>query len=82
MIFKFLLSVPSFLKKKVFKKFTEFFQKYASISPELISLNAFNALYCKFRLVRLCPVFTDPVTYLTQAYVLAELIHNAFCAQG
>ena len=25
--------------------------------------NVFNALYCKFRLVRLCPVFTDPVTY-------------------
>ena len=24
--------------------------------------NVFNALYCKFRLVQLCPVFADPVT--------------------
>ena len=27
----------------------------------------FNSLYCKFRLVRLCRVFTDPVTYVILA---------------
>jgi len=52
MMSRFLLLRPSFTKKETFKKF---FQQYAP--------NVFDALYCKFRLVRLCPVFTDPVTY-------------------
>ena len=33
MISIFLLLVPSFTKKKAFKKFTEFFQQYAKFSP-------------------------------------------------
>ena len=48
-----LLYKPSIQKNSVI-----FFIKYASISPI-----AFNALYWKFRLVRLCQVFADPVTY-------------------
>ena len=38
------------------------FQQLATIYTP----NVFNALYCKIRLVRLCPVFADPVTYAIQ----------------
>ena len=64
MIYRILLLVLSFTKKETLKIFTEFFQQYASISP-----NVFNALYCKFRLVRLCPFFADPVTYMYVRYL-------------
>ena len=61
MISRILLLVLSFIKKETFKKFMEIFQQYANISP-----NVFNALYCKFRLVRLCPFFADAVTNNSQ----------------
>ena len=55
---RFLLLRPSFTKKQAFRKFTEFFSTMCIYAP-----NVFNVLYCKFRLVRLCPVFIDLVTY-------------------
>ena len=57
MMSRFLLLRP-FTKKQTFKNFTEFFLTICKYAP-----NVFNALYCKFRLVQLCPVFADPVTY-------------------
>ena len=57
MMSRFLLLRPSFTKKETFKKFTEFFLTIRKYAP-----NVFNALYCKFKLVRLCPVFADLVT--------------------
>ena len=64
MISRILLLALSFTKKETLKIFTEFFQQYASISPIV-----FNALFCKFRLVRLCPFFADPVTYMYVRYL-------------
>ena len=58
MMSRFLLLRPSFTKKEKFKKSTEFFPQYANMHP------MYSMLYtAKFRLVRLCPVFADPVTY-------------------
>jgi len=55
MMSRFLLFRTSFTKKETFKIYRTF-QQYANS-------NVFNALYCKFMLVRLCPVFADPVTF-------------------
>ena len=63
MISMVLLLVPSFTKKEAFKKFMDFFQQYASISPIV-----FNALYCKFRLALSCRVFADPVIHVMILY--------------
>jgi len=57
MMSRFLLLHCSFTKKETFKKFTEVFSTMCKYAPTV-----FNALYCKFKLVRLCPVFADPVT--------------------
>jgi len=51
-----LLLHPSFTKKETFKIYG-IFSTICKYAP-----NVFNALYCKFRLVRLCSVFADPVT--------------------
>jgi len=58
MIPRFLLLHPSFTKKEMFKKFTEFFNNMQ------ICTQCIQCLYCKFRLVRLCPVLPDPVTFV------------------
>ena len=58
MISKVLLLVPSFTKKEVFKNLWNFFyDMQMAISPIV-----FSALYCKFKLVRLCWVLADLVT--------------------
>ena len=70
MISRVVLLVSFFTKKEVFKKFMDFFQKYISISPI-----AFNTLYCKFRLARLCQVFADLVTNIFK-YLHATVNHQ------
>jgi len=57
MMSRFLLLSPSFTKKEMFKKFTEFFQQLCKYAPNIL-----NALCCKFRLGQLYPVFADLVT--------------------
>jgi len=68
MIFEFLLSrrirwCPGFcyhalLSLRNVQKIYGIFSTIRTYAP-----NVFNALYCKFKLVQLCPVFADPVTY-------------------
>ena len=63
MISRFLWLVPSFTMKEEFKKLQNF---YASVSPHVFTL------YCKSRLVRLCPYSADPVTYVFKCYYTTE----------
>ena len=60
-ISRFLLSCCSFNKKATFK----FFSTICKYAP-----NVFNALYCKFRLVRFSH---DPVTYVTKHSLQSRL---------
>jgi len=57
MIFRILLLVVSFVKKEVLKVYRIF--PFVQVFTQCFQC----FLYCEFRLVRLCPIFADVVTY-------------------